>query len=303
MPDQQLIDRICRHADANDAPEAPFETGIDGFTLVRSRAPTALMGMVYTPLVCLVLQGRKESYLGETLVGFGRGQSLIVGIDMPSVSRVVEASPGRPYVALALRLDIGEIRSLTEEVGEAEIDDERARAIASGAADMPLVQAMGRLFDLVERPLEQRVLLPLLRREIHFRLLLARHGGMLRRLSRRDSHASRIARALSRLRQDYAQPLKVAELAEAAGMSASSFHEHFKALTATTPLQYQKDLRLLEARRRLTSGAQSVSAAAFEVGYESPTQFSREYLRKFGTSPREERMTAAGRVVELEDGG
>lgn len=292
MPDQELIDRVCRFADAHGAPEAPFETGIDGFTLVRSRAPTVLEGMVYTPLVCLVLQGRKESYLGATPVGFGRGQSLIVSMDLPSVSRVVEASPRAPYVALALRLDLGEIRSLTEEAGEAEIDDERARAIASGEADAPLVDAMGRLFDLIERPLEQRVLLPLIRREIHFRLLLARHGGMLRRVSRRDSHASRIARALSRLRRDYARPLKVGELAEAAGMSPSSFHEHFKALTATTPLQYQKDLRLLEARLRLTSGAPSVSGVAFEVGYESPTQFSREYSRKFGISPREDRMTA-----------
>ena len=114
---------------------------------------------------------------------------------------------------------MGVVRSLSEEAGEAEIADERARAIASGEADAALVGAMGRLFDLVDRPLEQRVLLPLLRREIHFRLLLARHGGMLRRLSRRDSHASRIARAVSRIRKDYTQPLKVAELADAAGMS------------------------------------------------------------------------------------
>ena len=291
MPDQELIERICHFADAHDGPEVPFETGIDGFTLVRSRAPTALEGMIYMPLACLVLQGRKESYLGNAPVSFGRGQSLIVSIDVPSISRVVEASPQTPYVALALQLDMGEIRSLTEEAGEAEIADERARAIASGEADAALVAAMGRLFDLVDRPLERRVLLPLLRREIHFRLLLARHGGMLRRLSRRDSHASRIARALSRIRKGYAQPLKVAELADAAGMSPSSFHEHFKALTATTPLQYQKDLRLLEARRRLIEGGQSVSGVAFEVGYESPTQFSREYSRKFGTSPRAERVS------------
>jgi AraC-like DNA-binding protein len=290
MPDQELIERICRYADAHDAPEAPFETGIDGLTLVRSRAPTALERMVYMPLACLVLQGRKETYLGDTPVSFGRGQSLIVSIDVPSVSRVVEASPRTPYVALALELDMGEVRSLAEEAGEAEIADERARAIASGEADAALVAAMGRLFDLVDRPLEQRVMLPLLRREIHFRLLLARHGGMLRSLSRRDSHASRIARALSRIRKDYTRPLRVAELADAAGMSPSSFHEHFKTLTATTPLQYQKDLRLLEARRRLIGGGQSVSGVAFDVGYESPTQFSREYSRKFGTAPRDDRM-------------
>ena len=247
MPD--LITRVCRYADAHDAPEVPFETGIDGFTLVRCRAPTALEAMVYSPLLCLVLQGRKESYLGDAGVSFGRGESLIVSLGVPTVSRVTEASRDAPYVALALLLDMSLILDLYDEAGEAV--DQQARAIASGAADGPLVEAMGRLFDLVERPLEQRVLLPLLRREIHFRLLLARHGGMLRRLAHRDSHASRIARALSRIRRDFAEPLKVAELADAAGMSSSSFHEHFKALTATTPLQYQKDLRLLEARRRL----------------------------------------------------
>ena len=224
-------------------------------------------------------------------------------LDIPSLERLGRVTPivvprglaplvRRRSFAHVVELDVGEIRSLAEEAGEAEIADERARAIASGEADAGLVGAMGRLFDLVERPVERRVMLPLLRREVHFRLLLARHGGMLRRLSRRDSHASRIARSLSRIRKDYALPLRVAELADAAGMSPSSFHEHFKALTATTPLQYQKDLRLIEARRRLAAGGQSVSGIAYEVGYESPTQFSREYSRKFGTSPRSERLSA-----------
>ena len=287
MPD--LIARVCRHADAHHAPEVPFETGIEGFTLVRCRAPTAMEAMVYSPLLCVVLQGRKESCLGEARVSFGRGESLIVSLGVPSVSRVTEASREAPYVALALLLDMGLVRNLYDEAGEAEIADEQARAIASGAADAPLVDAMGRLFDLLGRPLEQRVLLPLLRREIHFRALLARHGGMLRRLARRDSHASRIARALSHIRRDFAAPLKVAQLAAAAGMSPSSFHAHFKALTATTPLQYQKDLRLLEARRRLIGSGQPVSAVAFEVGHESATQFSREYARKFGAPPRADR--------------
>lgn len=150
MPDQELIARVCHYADDNSAPDAPFETGIDGFTLVRSRAPTALEGMIYMPIVCLVLQGRKETYLGETPVSFGRGQSLIVSIDVPSLSRVVEASPGTPYVALALQLDMCEVRSLAEQIDEAEIAEERTVAIASGEADAALVAAMARLFDLVD---------------------------------------------------------------------------------------------------------------------------------------------------------
>jgi AraC-like DNA-binding protein len=292
VPDRDLLTRAWRFADARDAPETPFETGIAGFTLVRCRTPTPLEGMIYSPLLCLVLQGRKESFLGPERVVFGPGESLIVSLDLPSQSRVTEASPAKPYVALALTLDLDLVRELIGEFGEAELADGRARAIAAGEADAALVEAMRRVFDLVERPLEQRVLLPLVRREIHFRLLLARHGGMLRRLARRDSHASRIARALARLRRDFTTPLRVAELAEVAGMSPSSFHEHFKAITATTPLQYQKDLRLLEARRRLASGGISVSGAAFAVGYESPTQFSREYARRFGTPPSAERAAA-----------
>ncbi len=290
MPDEDLAARVCRFADARGAPETPFETGIAGFTLVRCRTPTKLEGGVYSPLLCLVLQGRKESYLGDTAVSFGGGDSLIVSFDLPTMSRVTEASADAPFVALALELDLAVIRNLCDEAGAAAIEDGQARAIVSGEADDALAEAVRRLFDLVERPLERRVLLPLLRREIHFRLLLARHGGMLRHLSRRDSHASRIACAIARIRKEFTGPLAVAELAAVAGMSPSSFHEHFKALTATTPLQYQKDLRLLEARRRLIGGAETVSSVAFSVGYESPTQFSREYSRKFGAPPRADRM-------------
>jgi AraC-like DNA-binding protein len=129
-------------------------------------------------------------------------------------------------------------------------------------------------------------MMPLIRKELHFRLLLAPHGAMLRQLVSHDSHASCIARAIERIRESFRAPLAVPELAQAAGMSPSSFHKHFKTITETTPLQYQKDLRLLEARRLLQEGHHSVSETAFEVGYESPTQFSREYARKFGASPR-----------------
>ena len=140
-------------------------------------------------------------------------------------------------------------------------------------------------FDLIDRPLEAKVMAPLVLREIHFRLLMAQHGGMLRQLLQRGSHASRLTKVLERIKNDYTAPLAVTELASIAGMSPSSFHEHFKALTATTPLQYQKNLRLIEARRLLLDCGHNVSSAAFEVGYESPTQFTREYTRKFGASP------------------
>lgn len=292
MDGSDLTARVVRFADAGRAPEVPHPTGIEGFTLVRARAQTALEGMLYAPLACLVLQGRKESFLGAERVAFGPGESLIVSLDLPSRSRVVEASRERPYVALALDIDFAILRDMAEEAEAAGRAEEAARAIDSGAADAALVDAMGRMFALAERPHEARALAPLVRREIHFRLLMARHGGMLRSLARRDSHASRIARTLARLRREFAAPLRVVELAEAAGMSPSSFHAHFRAATATTPLQYQKDLRLIEARRRLMTEGLSVTGAAFAVGYESPTQFSREYARKFGAPPSADRRAA-----------
>ncbi|MEM8638180.1 MAG: AraC family transcriptional regulator [Cyanobacteria bacterium P01_G01_bin.54] len=180
------------------------------------------------------------------------------------------------------------IRSLDDEVSAVEIETEQARLLNVGKTDDALIDAMGRLVDLLDRPLEAKVMLPLVLREIHFQLLLAQHGGMLRQLLRPGSHADRIAKAIAHINKHYVTALTVAELATVAGFSPSSFHVHFKALTATAPLQYQKELRLLEARRLLMNETYSVSRAAFAVGYESPTQFSREYSRKFGNSPRQD---------------
>lgn len=289
MPTTDLIARVSRYADAHDAPESPFETEVPGFSLVRSRRPTSIEPNLYRPLLCVVLQGRKESSLGRERVSFGTGESLIVSLDLPTVSRIAEASANEPYVALALEIDLRVIRALHQEVGELEIASEQARAIAASSADDALIGAMGRIFDLVDKPLERRVLLPLIKREVHFRMLLTGHGEMLRRLSWRNSHESRIVRAIAHIRESFPDSVKVADLAATAAMSPSSFHEHFKAITATTPLRYQKDLRLLEAREQLMSGDKAVSEVAYDVGYESPNQFSRDYARKFGHPPRADR--------------
>lgn len=292
MQIQDLIAHVCayadRHADCQQANMESYATSLAGLTILRSRRPTALEAVLYNPLLCLILQGRKETHLGVRRVSFTAGESLIVSHHLPVISRVTEASEMTPYVALVLELDMSVVLSLYGEVSEVEIEEEHARALNVGKTDAALLDAMGRLVDLIDRPFEAKVMLPLVLREIHFRLLLAQHGGMLRQLLQRGSHADRIAKAIARIKQDYATPLTVAELASVAGLSPSSFHEHFKALTATTPLQYQKELRLLEARRLLMNGTHSVSSTAFEVGYESPTQFSREYSRKFGNSPRQD---------------
>ena len=283
-----LIDRVCTYADRQCPIGNNCPTDLPGLMILRSRRITSLQTILYKPLLCLILQGRKKTYIGTHQIDVAAGESLIVSHHIPVTSRVTEATEQMPYVALVLELDMGIVRSLYGEVDESELEEAQARALSVGTTDAALVDVMGRLFDLVDRPLEAQVMVPLLLREIHFRLLLARHGTTLRQMLRRGSHADRIAKVIARIKQDYTTPIAVAELASLAGLSPSSFHEHFKALTATTPLQYQKDLRLLEARRLLMEGNHSVAGAALEVGYESPTQFSREYSRKFGNSPRKD---------------
>ena len=292
MPVTDLIDGICRYADRRGANHLPQPTEVEGLSIVRCRAPTLQEHSSYDPLLCLVLQGAKESALGHDRIRFGAGEALIVSLDLPTVSQVVEASPSRPYVALALALDLAMLRGLADEIDAPGESEGASRAIETGVAAERLVAAMGQLFALVEDPVERRVMAPLLKREIHFRLLMAAHGGMLRRLALRDSHESRIHRVLGHIRTDYAAPLRVPDLADMAGMSPSSFHEHFRAITASTPLQYIKDMRLLEARRQLQAGGVAISGVAFAVGYESPAQFSRDYARKFGVAPRDDRAAA-----------
>lgn len=294
METDRLVADICDFIDRRAPGADAAMTGIPGFGVFRSHAPTSIDGQIYQPVVCLILQGRKEAYIGDRHLVFGAGQSLIASHDMPVMARITQASRHKPYIAMVMELDLGIIRSLYEEVGETDLQSVNARALDTGETSNDLVQAMARLFALSEREVEARVMAPLIRREVHFRLLLASHGGMLRQFLRRESHANRIAKAIARIRKDFSSNLSVGELAGIAGMSASSFHEHFKALTATSPLQFQKDLRLIEARRLLREGGCSVSRAAFDVGYESPTQFSREYSRKFGASPRNDLSSAAG---------
>lgn len=286
--DDPLVSRIRAAADSAAASDLPFETALPGFTLVRARRPTTFEGILYEPLACIVLQGRKEAMLGDRPIGFGAGQSLIVSLDMPSAWRVREASPERPYVAVALRLDMDVLRGLDVDVPTGA---GAGGAIAAGPSDAAIRDVAGRMVALLDAPEDRPTLWPMLVRELHYRLLRSPHGAMLRALARRDSPASRIARVTARLRRDFRERIVVAELAAVAGMSVSTFHEHFRAVTATTPLQFAKALRLIEARRLLGSGA-PVAHAAFDVGYESPAQFSRDYSRRFGRPPRADRAAA-----------
>jgi len=278
-----LVDR-CAQKNADTPQCAGTDPDVPGLFFIRRTQPTEIEASVYDPLVCLILQGRKETLVGDRMVEVGAGSCIIVSHDLPVVARITEATLEVPYLALVARLDVGELRSLYDEVGPAALEA-APRAYAVGTIDAPLLDVLTRYVALFDDPDGVRVLMPMLRRELHFRLLRAQHGAMLRTLLLRDSHASNISKAIQDLRVRFREGVEVPALARSVGMSTSSFHKHFKDVTATTPLQYQKDLRLTEAQRLLLIGEHSVSTAAFEVGYESTTQFSREYSRKFGVPP------------------
>jgi AraC-like DNA-binding protein len=254
---------------------------LPGLRLLRHPRVTAFEASVYEPVVCLIVQGRKETTFGDRTLDARAGQCLLVSHDLPVRSRVLEA----PYLSLLLDVELGLLRSLYDEVADATPEAGSARVLEVNQADPAMVDALHRYLALAESPTDAKVLGPMIRKEIHYRLLTAPFGGMLRSLVRHDSHASAIARAIARIRREYSAALEVPDLARSVGMSTSSFHKHFKSVTSSSPLQYQKDLRLLEARRLLVTGERTVSDAAFEVGYESPSQFSREYARKFGVAP------------------
>ncbi|RED18841.1 AraC family transcriptional regulator [Pontivivens insulae] len=247
---------------------------------------TVFEAVVYNPVICLILQGRKEMSVGRQIVDLTDGQMLLVSHDLPVVSKITQASAARPYRALIFSLDLSILRGLYEQVGEAASNDAHATSLSASPADPAWTEPMVRYLELMNAPMDAQVLGPMILREIHYRLLLSPIGGMLRNLLSVDSHASRIAKSIQRIRANFREPLIVGDLAQVAGMSSSSFHQHFKSVTGTTPLQYQKDLRMIEARSLLERGVPSVSYAGFEVGYESPTQFSRDYARKFGCSPK-----------------
>jgi AraC-like DNA-binding protein len=266
------------------------DTTLPNLFVMREEDVSALEAVVYNPVICLILQGAKETTIGRQSVKLQAGDALLVSHDLPVVSRITLAGPGIPYLALILSIDLGVIRSLYEQVGETVVEVPNARSLSAGPADPLWLEPLGRYLSLADKPLEAKVLGPAILREVHFRLLMSPIGGMLRNLLSVDSHASRVGKAILMIRANFCEPIAVANLAKTAGMSPSSFHEHFKSVTGTTPLQFQKDLRMIAARELLQSGQNTVSAVGFELGYESPTHFSRDYTRKFGLVPSKDIM-------------
>ncbi len=266
--------------------------GDGGLLLYRASRPSPPEHRVYLPVLSLILQGAKSISTGDRDLAFRRGQSLLIGVDLAVQARVTQASPQAPYLALSVRPDMDLLRSLAAETSAPATPPLAGPTFGAEQADAMLLGAMGRLLAMAATPRVERALAPLTLREIHWWMLEGPHGPLLRRLIRADGPASRIAKAATSIRQDPSRPLRVPDLAREAGMSPSAFHAHFREVTASTPLQFQKRLRLLEAQARLRAGS-SVTEAALAVGYESPTQFSRDYRRAFGLPPREDRTPLA----------
>ena len=262
---------------------------VDGLFLLRHLEPTPLEATLYEPVLCLILQGQKEVCAGEALVRLGPGDSLVVSHDIPVISRITVANPKEPYLAVIVRLELKILRALYEEVGSLAFDDTSSRSLTAQVTHPRIIDTLSRYLLLADDPVERRVLLAQVRRELHYRILSSPHGAMLRKLQDHRSNASNIARAIAHIRTHFRESIVVPELAREVGLSQAALYTHFKRITRTTPIQFQKDLRLLEAKRLLLQGGDSISEVAFEVGYESLSQFSREYSRKFGISPSHER--------------
>jgi AraC-like DNA-binding protein len=253
---------------------------------------------LFEPKICLVLQGAKQIMIGEQILRYDPATFFIASVELPVSGCIIEASPTHPYIGLSLDLDRDALAALIAEVpGRAEAE---TQAFAVSAVTDAVLDPWLRLLSLLETPGDIRVLAPLMERELLYRLLCGPQGALLRQAAREDSRLAQIRRAIGWIRDHYDRPLRIETLAELAGMSPASFHRHFRAATAMSPLQYQKSLRLQQARRLLVTSTEA-ARAAYAVGYESASQFSREYTRMFGMPPARDairlRETGLGEVL------
>lgn len=292
---EPLARAIARHLPA----DGTVATAILGVTLIRASTPTLPMPVVYEPTVCFVAQGRKRALLGTAVYDYEPAHHLIASVGLPVVGAVTAASREAPYLSLQLDLDPRELAELAlDHPAPARGDAAAPPGLTLGTTAPALLDAATRLVALLDTPADAAALAPLIRREIHYRLLAAPEGAALRQLARADTRLSQIGRAVRWIRDHYRERCPVDEAAAVAALSRSAFHHHFKAVTGLSPLAFRTRLRLQEARRLMLSEAIEAASAGYRVGYESPSQFSRDYARLFGAPPAADagrlRAAAAG---------
>ena len=277
-----LAKSIARWTDKPDR----IMTAIPGFSLFRRDEPSQPTTSMYEPSICLTTQGAKRVLLGDDTYVYDPHSFLITSVDLPTVVQIIKASRERPFLGLILKLDQREISQLMVDSNlPSPRPQQTSRGMATGEVTLPLLAAFQRLIDLLDEPKDIPILAPIIQREIFYRLLVGDQGARLRQMASAGSQGRQIARAIDWLKGNFSEPIRIDDLAAQVNMSTSTFHQHFRAVTAMSPLQYQKWLRLNEARRLMLAEKQDAAAAAFEVGYESPSQFSREYSRLFGAPP------------------
>lgn len=287
--------RLAAHAENRRT-----ETGIPRVAMVQGRVPEHDLAAVYEPMVNLILAGSKTMTVGARTLHYDPATYFVMSVDLPAVGAVHPAADGTPYLAVSLTLDPAIVGALLADLPDpaARVEEgaETEAAFSVARTTPELLDAWVRMLGLMARPADIPALAPAYEREILYRVLQGPHGRMLRDIATPDSALARIDAAIRLIRRDFDRPLRIETLAAEAAMSASAFHRRFKAVTALSPLQYQKRIRLLQARTLLVTGARSVTAAAMEVGYESSTQFSREYARAFGLPPARDCARILGRM-------
>lgn len=272
----------------NTGRDGAHATDIPALSLFRASAPSEQTKVVYEPALCVIARGRKRVILADEVYDYDPAHFLLVSVDLPIVGQVIEASPAEPYLSLRIDLDLGQAAEVLMDarLPESAHSGPPGRGLVVSAIDPHLLDAVARLVALLETPRDIDMLAPLVLREITYRVLTGEQGPRLRQIAAEGGQARRIATAIDWLRRNFDRPLRIEDAARAVHLSPSAFHHHFKAVTAMSPLQYQKRLRLQEARRLMASEALDAATAAYRVGYESPSQFNREYRRLYGEPPR-----------------
>lgn len=279
---EALADKVAKKISG----PSPLETVIPELALGKYENPTEPTSYMCEPSICVAVQGSKKVILEEDVYIYDANKFLITSIDLPVVAQVLEATPEKPYLSILMKLDLKLASQMIVDTSLPipKVEDD-SRGVGVSTVSVRLLNVLHRLIDLLETPEDIPVMASLIQREITYLLLVGEQGNKLRQMAMAGTNGSQIAKSTKWLKENFSKHIRIDELANLAGMSTSTFHQHFRSLTAMTPLQYQKWIRLHESRRLMLTEKLDVTTAAFQVGYESPSQFSREYRRLFGAPP------------------